>query len=77
MLGCMSARLPARGPGKKKKKKKEARPTQVEEGFHVVLEQLDAAYAVVYDALPLLQLQARIGAVGEQQRVVGVLLDGL
>lgn len=51
--------------------------TQIEEGLHVVLEQLDAADRVVDDALPFFQLQAGIRAVGEEQRVVRVLLDGL
>lgn len=54
-----------------------ARLTQEVECFHVLGQLLDAPDAVVYHALPLLQLVPGHGAVCEEQRIARVLLDGL
>lgn len=55
----------------------DSRRTQVKVGLHVLGHQLDAGQAIVDDTIPSLELKASIGAIGKEQRVLAVLLDGL
>lgn len=56
---------------------RDLRLSQVKVCLHILLHELNAPQTVVNDGLPFLELEARISAVSEEERVLGVFGDGL